>query len=105
MWPHANNGRPSGRRDHHLNEGGVMRKSLLATLLVCAVVALAGQAFAQERVGGLVGVATEERGGVLPGATVTITNKATGAVRTAVTGTDGGYSVPDLDPGRYTVAF
>ena len=39
----------------------------------------------------------------VPGATVTVTNKTTGTVRTVVTGADGTYRLPDLDPGRYTV--
>jgi hypothetical protein len=42
-------------------------------------------------------------GAVLPGATVTITSKTTGASRTLVTGADGSYTVTDLDPGRYSV--
>jgi hypothetical protein len=77
---------------------------LLATLVVVVGLALAtGQALAQERFGGLTGTVTDESGGVLPGATVNITNKVTGQVRSVVTGSDGRYAVLDLDPGRYTV--
>jgi hypothetical protein len=81
-----------------------MQKRCLA--LLAAVLALAigaGAAAAQERFGGLTGVVTDPSGGVLPGATVTVTSKNTGAVRTVVTGGDGVYGVPDLDPGRYSV--
>lgn len=81
-----------------------MRKTLLAVLFaVVGLVLATGQATAQERFGGLSGVVQDASGGVLPGATVTITNKATGAARTLVSGADGSYLVPDLDPGRYSV--
>jgi hypothetical protein len=59
----------------------------------------------QERFGGLAGVVTDASKGAVPGATVTVTNKGTGAVRTVVTGPDGGYRIPDLEPGRYNVAI
>jgi hypothetical protein len=51
----------------------------------------------------LTGTVTDESGGVLPGTTVNITNKVTGQVRSVVTGSDGRYSILDLDPGRYSV--
>jgi hypothetical protein len=60
---------------------------------------------AQERFSGLTGTVADASGAVLPGATVTITNKQTGKVFTAVTGGDGVYRVLDLEPGRYTVKF
>ena len=40
---------------------------------------------------------------VLPGVTVTVTNTATGVVRTAVTNPEGQYFMPGLDPGTYKV--
>ena len=49
------------------------------------------------------GVVTDSSGAVLPGVTVDATNLATGAVRTAITGTDGLYTLPLLQPGDYTV--
>ena len=66
---------------------------------------LAMPAHAQERFGGIAGVVTDTSQAPVPGATVTITNKQNGAVRTVVTANDGSYRVPDLDPGRYTVSI
>ncbi len=60
---------------------------------------------AQERFGGLTGTVTDTSGAVLPGTTVTITNKDTGAMRAVVTGDAGQYIVQDLDPGRYGVTI
>jgi hypothetical protein len=78
------------------------------TALLLAVIGLglaAAPAVAQERFGGLTGTAADASGGILPGATVTITNQATGAVREVITGPNGTYAVSDLEPGRYTIAF
>jgi outer membrane receptor protein involved in Fe transport len=58
---------------------------------------------AQERYGAIAGAVTDTSPAPVPGATVTATNKTTGATRTVVTTADGSYRVPDLDPGRYKV--
>jgi hypothetical protein len=39
----------------------------------------------------------------LPGATVTVTSQSTGFTRTVVSAETGGYAVPNLEPGIYTV--
>jgi len=49
------------------------------------------------------GTVTDTSGGVLPGATVTITNIGTKAVRTAVTDARGGYLFSALFPGDYSL--
>ena len=74
--------------------------ALLALLTLAA-----SPAWTQERFSGLTGSVKDASGAVLPGATVTITNKETGKVYTAVTGADGVYRVLDLEPGRYAVKF
>ena len=66
---------------------------------------LARPVAAQERFGGLTGIVTDSSGAVLPGTTVTVTNKSTGAARSVVTSGDGLYVVPDLDPGRYSLVM
>jgi hypothetical protein len=75
------------------------RRVLLATLLSLAVIP---PAFAQQR-GSISGRVVDPGGLALPGATVTVTEQNTGFTRTVVTAETGGYSVPNLEPGRYTV--
>jgi outer membrane receptor protein involved in Fe transport len=74
--------------------------TLLAILAICTGVPAAS---AQERFGGLTGTVTDSSKAPVPGATVTATNAQSGAMRTAVTGADGAYRFPDLEPGRYNV--
>jgi hypothetical protein len=63
----------------------------------------ASYAWAQVDTGTIAGAVTDESGGVLPGVTVTVSNPATGQVRTAVTNDIGKYQVAALQPSRYTV--
>ena len=60
---------------------------------------------AQERFGGVTGTVTDTSDAAVPGATVTVTNKETGAMKVVVSGADGTYRVPDLDPGRYSITI
>ncbi len=54
--------------------------------------------------GRLVGTVTDEKGGALPGAAVTVTNQASGEERTVVADEAGHYIVPLLSPGSYNVS-
>lgn len=58
--------------------------------------------FAQTSTGRLTGFVSGPDG-VLPGATVTLTDKKTGRTLTATTNAEGGYNFPLLDYGEYTV--
>src|SRR4051812_1243673 len=40
---------------------------------------------------------------VLPGVTITVTNKATGVVRSTVSNENGQYALPGLEPGTFEV--
>ena len=51
----------------------------------------------------LTGVVVDGAGGVIPGATVTVKNNATGSTFESVSNTAGAFSIPALDPGTYTV--
>jgi outer membrane receptor protein involved in Fe transport len=71
---------------------------------IALVVALLLPAVAvAQATGQMNGLVTDTQGGVLPGVTIEVTNIATGALRTAVTGPDGLYTVPLLQPGDYSV--
>ncbi|HYN09561.1 MAG TPA: carboxypeptidase-like regulatory domain-containing protein [Vicinamibacterales bacterium] len=82
-----------------------MTTRLLKVGLIALVFALiSGPAFAQGgNTSSIVGVVTDSGGGVIPGATVTATNDATAGVSTAVTNASGAFTIPALNPGRYTV--
>ena len=59
---------------------------------------------AQEFRGSITGTVKDKSEAVLPGVTVTATNVDTGVGTTAVTNADGGYLLPFLTPGSYSVA-
>jgi hypothetical protein len=84
-----------------------MKSQQRAWFVVAVLAALlcwlpAGAAYAQA-VGSVAGVVRDESGAVLPGVSIEATNTATGQVRTVVTGADGYYSIPQLQPGLYTI--
>jgi hypothetical protein len=66
---------------------------------------LPAAAFAQTETGRLTGRVTDEQGGALPGATVTIRLANTQAAgRTATTDASGNYTITNLQPGNYQVS-
>ncbi len=74
---------------------------LLATLfiaLACCAVALA-----QTNRGGISGTVADKNGGVIPGATVTITNIGTNQSQKITTASDGAYVATLLDPVLYRI--
>ena len=79
------------------------RRSWLVAGLV--LVLMACTIDAQERFGGVTGTVMDASDAAVPGATVTVTNKETGAMKVVVSGADGTYRVPDLDPGRYSISI
>ena len=73
----------------------------LAWGLLWALGASAG--WAQYTTGTIAGEVVDATGAEVPGAAVTLTNKATGEVRRGVTAAGGGYAFPALAPGSYTL--
>ena len=71
-------------------------------VVVMAAFALA-PLHAQQTESRIVGSVLDASKAVLPGATVTVTSKATGAVRETVTDSDGRFTVTNLAPGAYVV--
>jgi hypothetical protein len=72
-----------------------------AVAVLCALLAPSA-ALAQQR-GSISGKVVDPDGLALPGATVTVKEQNTGITRTATTQSTGAYTVPNLDPGTYTV--
>ena len=72
-------------------------------LLIVFVVTLSAPLMAQAPTGTIAGTVTDQVGAVIPHATVTITNKDTGASRVVQRGVDGTFSVPSLPAGPYDV--
>lgn len=53
--------------------------------------------------GTISGIVTDASGAAVPGAAVEATNRGTGQVRSATSGSDGFYTIPLLPPGLYDV--
>lgn len=53
--------------------------------------------------GAITGGVTDTAGDVVPGVNITLTNQATGEMRTAVTSKEGTYRIPQLPPGLYRI--
>ncbi|REJ79233.1 MAG: carboxypeptidase regulatory-like domain-containing protein [Acidobacteria bacterium] len=68
---------------------------------IAVVAAFAFTAFAQSGTSRINGVVTDQTGAAVPGATVTITNPATGYSRKATTDNSGSYNFPGIPPATY----
>jgi hypothetical protein len=64
---------------------------------------LASPAWAQAGRAEMAGTVFDQAKAVLPGATVTASNEATGVTRETVTAPDGRFVIPTMEPGIYTV--
>jgi carboxypeptidase family protein/TonB-dependent receptor-like protein len=71
--------------------------------MVCLVLFAAGSAYPQGSTGRILGSVTDQSGGNVAGATVTITDVARGVSQTLTTDSDGEYVASNLVPGTYTV--
>ncbi len=78
-----------------------MRKSLTVSLCIL----LAALAFAQSDRGTITGTVTDATAAVVPGATVVLTNVATGTKSQTVTTATGNYTIPALPAGTYTLSI
>ncbi|MGE3508619.1 MAG: carboxypeptidase regulatory-like domain-containing protein [Vicinamibacterales bacterium] len=79
-----------------------MRRLVAVLLVVTVVAAGAADALAQGFTGGLRG-AVRDADGVVPGVTVTLTNDATGVVRSTQSNGVGEYTFPNLPSGAYSL--
>src|SRR5580700_9513293 len=72
-------------------------------LLIAAVITFLSSSALAQYGASLEGTVTDKSGAVVAGATVTITDQATGVSHSAVTGAAGFYRITELPPGNYKV--
>ncbi len=81
----------------------ILRSVLLSSLAFILALALAQTSFGQGITGSITGTVSDPSGASISGATVTIRQVSTNAIRTVVTSDVGSYTVTQLAPGSYTV--
>ncbi len=74
--------------------------ALAATVALCC-----SSVFAQQTLGGITGAVTDASGGVIPNATVTVTDEQTALTRTTTTNSSGEYTFVNLPIGNYTLTY
>src|SRR4029077_5009274 len=93
-------------------KGGVMNfvmNMARARKITCVLAAILGvllfsvALFSQGNFGRILGAVSDQTGGVISGATVTVIDKDRGVARTLTTDQAGEYNAPTLIPGTYTV--
>src|SRR3954462_8889928 len=77
---------------------------ILLTLLTCILMAVSAIAQSQATAADLTGTVTDPSGAVVPGATVTAHNAATGISRTVTADSQGAYQLIALPPGDYDIS-
>ncbi len=82
-----------------------MRKYGFSIISLALLFILTGAIFAQQPTATLTGVVSDPNGAVIPGATVTATNKATNSARTVTTNKEGVYVIANLPVGTYGIKF
>lgn len=78
-------------------------KCSLLLILCSLTVGMVQPCFGQSVQGTVLGLVTDARGAVIPGATVEVINRDTSFTRTVTTDSTGHYRVPSLEPGTYSV--
>ncbi len=90
--------------DASISRGLRPLRSLCVIVLFLSTLAITVQSAAAQAVSGtLLGTVTDNTGGVLPGATVTITHIETGRVRVVTANENGEFAAPSLATGTYSV--
>jgi hypothetical protein len=82
-----------------------IQSTFLSLLLILGVLAGENYAKAQTSLGTLVGTARDKSGAVISHANLSITNQATGQIRTGTTNGEGVYRFDAVPPGPYTIEF
>ncbi len=80
-----------------------MKKSVSLVISLTLIFIFKSLVSAQQPTTALTGIVTDQNGAVIPGGTVTATNKATNLIRTVVTNSEGVYVITNLPVGEYEV--
>jgi len=80
----------------------VSEKGVGRAIVALCMMAIASVAYAQAT-STFNGRVVDQADAVLPGVTITVTNTATGVVRTSVSNAEGQYFLPGLEPGTYQI--
>ena len=97
--------RPVGKPSRTMSaKENPMRAVFRCLLLCCVFVLIASPVFPQEFRATVTGRIVDPDGLAMPGVTVNVTNTGTNEVASAVTNTDGVYSLPFLRPGTYSIS-
>jgi len=78
-------------------------KAIQLVVGALAIILLCVPAFSQGNAGRILGTVTDQSGGVVAGATVTVIDTERGTNRTLTSDDAGEYNAPNLTPGNYTV--
>lgn len=83
----------------------ILKQLVLSMSAICAMILLElVPCHAQTNItGDIVGIVSDSTGAIVPGATVTVTNLATGSTRAITTSSAGEYRISQLAPGSYSV--
>src|ERR1043165_1478260 len=82
-----------------------MKRVFTGMLLVAGILALTAGSAAAQATGQIFGKVTDSTGGVLPGATVTVSGPTLQAPLVAVTAASGAYSFPSVPIGTFSVTI
>src|SRR5437867_12828256 len=81
-----------------------MKSTVVVALVMLAFTSGVPRSFAQAISGNLVGTVADPCGGVVPNATVSVTNRGTGITSSTKTGEDGRYRFNHLPVGSYDLS-
>src|SRR5580693_514705 len=85
------------------SSGGWRRSAIRWTTVIMAVLLLSLPAYSQGSSARILGTVTDQSGGVVAGATVSVVDTERGVTRTLATDDAGEYNAPNLIPGSYIV--
>src|SRR5919198_5430877 len=99
----ANLRQPSRRKERVMKREVNVRRTIISSLVISLVILGYGvsSASAQVLYGSVVGTVTDQVGAVVPGATIKVTNTATGLTRQVTADVAGSYSITNLLEGDY----